>query len=166
MHSDEQVFDYFGIDPMEFKDMKKRVHHAKKEEKKMKMVSGEIQPSDKNFFELKTDDRVFVRVSLRTPVIEGRIRMAYANDSYVIEHDEDGILTWDMMVPNRKITSHKPYIFDISLPNHHKVFRTKKDLEMSSVDFLIHESKKSHIPLAILIEQIKEMLDKYPEEFI
>ncbi len=166
MRSDERVYEYFGIDSSEFKDMKKNLRHEEKEERKKQMVSGEKPPTDKNFFELKTDDIVMVQVSLRTPVLKGRIRMAYANDSYVIEHEELGILTWAMMVPDNKISNHKPYIFEIGMPNHNKVFRTEKELELSTIDFLMNHSEKSHIPIATLIGQIRIMLDKYPEEFI
>lgn len=164
MH-DEQVYEYFGIEATEFKDMKKQVRHREKEERKQKMVQGEIPPTDKNFFELKTDDIVTIQVSLRTPILKGRVRMAFANDSYVIE-TENGLVSWEMMVPGRKITSTKPYIFEIGMPNHHKVFRTEKDLDMATVDFLTTYSEKYHIPIATLIGQIKTILEKYPEEFI
>jgi len=163
---DEALYDYFGIDPKEFKYMKKQAYTHKRAERRTQMIQGEIPPADENFFKLKTDDIVYVQVSMRTPIIEGRVRMAHANDSYVVEHETDGILTWAMMLPDNKITSTKPYIFDIGMPNHHKVFRIKKDLEMATVDFLMNHSSKSQIPIATLIGQIKIMLEKYPEEFI
>ena len=163
---DEQVYEYFGIDPSVFKDMSRDARNRKKQEAKELMFRGEKEPADKKFYELKTGDKVLANVSLRTPILEGSIRMAYAKDSYVIEHEELGVLTWDMMFPDRDITSHKPYIFEISMPNHHKVFRNMKALEMAQIKFLTEHSKRSHIPITTLIGKVKEMLDKYPEEFI
>lgn len=163
---DEEVFDYLGVDPQVFKGMQRDFRNKKKEENKAMMVRGEKEPKDLNFFELETGEEVLVNVSIRTPILKGKIRMAHAMDSYVIEHEELGILSWDMMVPGRDITSKKPYIFEINMPNHTKVFKTMKALEMSQIEFLTEHSRRSRIPIATLIGKVKEMLDKYPEEFI
>ena len=153
-------------DLKEIKRIEKQFRRSKQEERKKEMFRGEIPPKDKNFFELTTGDRVFVQVSAATPVLEGKIRMSKVGDSYIVEHDEFGILTWDMMRPGLQITSRQPFLFAIDKPNHKMVFKTKKAMELHSISFLKTESNRTQMHLVEIVDRIKNMIEKYPEEFI
>ena len=157
-------YDFDGIDKKLFKDMSRHFRNQERDEKRERMLNREIDPADKQFFEMYQGREVWVK-SFRQPVIKGTVRMAFEKDAYVVE-TENGVLTMNMLRPGLKIGSDKPLIFDIMKPNHNSVFLTEKDMELSSIDFIIGFTKRQGISIYELLKDIEEKMDKYPEEFL
>lgn len=158
-------YDFQDIDKELFRDMSRHMRQQEREGKRIAMVNREVNPIDTNFFEMYQGREVWLK-SQGHPPIFGKIRMAHEKDAYVVENEEHGVVTMNILRPGLKIGSDKPMIFDIMKPNHNTVFLTEKAMELSTVDFITTFSKRSKIPIWDLLKQVETMIEKYPEDFI
>lgn len=162
---DISEYDFQDIDKELFRDMSRQMRQQEREGKRSAMVNREVDPVDKNFFEMYQGREVWLK-SPRHPAIIGKVRLSFERDAYVVENDKDGVITMNVLRPGLKIGSDKPMIFDIMKPNHNTVFLTEKAMDLSSVDFIINHAKRTNIPLWDLLKQVETMIEKYPEDFI
>ena len=92
--------------------------------------------------------------------------MAKAKDSYLVENMAGDIVSYDTLTPNLAITSTKPYVFDIMKANHNEVFMSMRELELYELDLIINISKRRGLTPLKFIENLNELVEKYPEEFV
>jgi len=158
-------YKFDDVDPEFFREMSKGFRNNQKQKRREEIIDG-IKPSpDKNWDKISHKMNVIVRANYG-PIIYGTVRMAFEKDAYVVENEDGEIITLAMMRPNLKITSHKPYIFDITTPNHRYVYLNEKDMEMAEIGFLLDYIEKNKLGFNYIFDKTKFLLEKYPEEFI
>lgn len=163
------------LTPDEIKIAQRASRSNMKEEKKNRMLNGEIPPIDKNYFEMYHGKEVVVET--RTgKFINGTIRMPKKDsgiDGYIVSKVDGSILStlefYERPHNTPKQIGYKSgavMLFTIERPNHKYIFESFEDRELSRINELKEMSKRLGTTPFKLIEEIDRLSEKYPDQFI
>ncbi len=144
-------------------------------DKSIQMLYGEIDPIDKNFFNLIHKQVVYV-VNAKGVLIRGTIRKLKdgailpqaMKPSYIVEKDDGTILTRsDLRGRPMSFGGKDVYHFAIDRPNHEILFTSVEEYEKFKIDKIQEFAKRYNFnSLLSLAEYIITASEEYPEKFI
>lgn len=129
-----------------------------------KIMTGVIEPRDKQFFKLQTGMNVFVKGTQDT-VFEGKIIKSDCGTAYLIELSPNEFVSHRLLNPKAQISSDKPTVYRPDRSNHN-VYLSKKQLDLGSIDFIMRHIQSYKIPIWDVIKNLEYNIETYPEEFI
>jgi hypothetical protein len=154
-------------------DIKRK--YSSKEDRQRAMFDGELEPRDKNFFEMtlgkpvvvECRDGNFIKGTIRTPKPDVDLI------GYIVEKEDGEILsTLEFHCrphnPPKQIgyREGQPMIFQIDHPNHMYIFDSEVEKDHFKIEELKNVSRKFGCTPFELIKLIDELSEKYPQKFI
>jgi len=149
--------------------------YSSREEKIEAMINGELEPRDKNFFEMTLGKEVVVECRDGN-IIKGKIRTPFdynATPGYVVEKEDGDILTTLEFHARPHNPPHSfgykagiPMIFGVDKPNHQYIFESTSEKDFSKIDDLKNMAKKFNCTPFQLVDLIDSLSEKYPHKFI
>lgn len=166
---------YNEIDTEEYRELMYRKKATTRELKYAEMLSGERDPIDQNYFDMKLGKEVVV--SCRNgKIVNGFIRTPKDStdiDGYIVELDTGEILSaaefsGRIHNPPQSIgyPADKAMVFKIDKPNHKHIFSSMKELEKDEIDALKQYAKREGKSALEYLAHIERLIEKYPEEFL
>lgn len=149
--------------------------YRNRQEKQQAMLYGELEPRDKNFFEMtlgkpvvvECRDGKMVKGTIRTPKSDADII------GYIVEKEDGEILsTLEFHCrphnPPKQIgyREGQAMIFQIDYPNHQHIFDDESEKDFFKIDELKKAASRFGCTPFELVRLIDDLSEKYPQKFI